>query len=104
MAGTLTVDTTPPAATSYLDRLLGLGGAVQDEYTGTDGSYRQLLHRPAPADVIDRGDSPAQVLFLLELDTERRDHLRALAVAHPDWPAPARQPWEPYIHRHTAAG
>lgn len=104
MAGTLTVDITPPVAASYLERLLGLGGAVQDEYAGTDASYLQLLHRPAPAEVIDRGDSPAQVLFLLELDTERRDHLRALAAAHPDRPAPARQPWESYIRRHTAAG
>lgn len=100
MTSTLTLDITRRAgATSYLDRLISLGGSVDEEYTGTEVSYRLLLRRLTPADAIDHCDTTAQVLFLLELDTDRRDQLRALAADH-DWPEPAVQPWEPYIRQH----
>lgn len=83
----------------YLERLLSLAGGVDEEFTGTEVSYRQLLTRTQPAHVIDRTDTPIQVLFLLELDTGRRDQLRTIAESH-GWPAPQPRPWDHYIATH----
>lgn len=81
---------------SFLQRFTSLHGSNTDAFTGDRVSYERLLGRVRPADVIEWGDTPNQVLILLELDTERRDQLRAIAGSH-GWPAPHPQAWDQYF-------
>lgn len=84
----------------YLTRLLALGTYDLEQDAPTLEQYTAQLQAIAPAEVIEVCDTAAQVLFLLTLDTERRDQLGRIASGH-NWPAPAAQPWDGYV-RHAA--
>jgi len=88
------------AGGSFLHRFTSLARSNTDAFTGDRASYDRLLQRVRPADVIEWGDTPGQVLMLLSLDTERRDQLRLIA-AHHGWPAPQPQPWDEYVALHS---
>lgn len=88
-----------PNRPSFLQRFASLQRSNAEAFTGDRASYEQLLQRVQPADVIERGDTPAQVLILLELDSERRDQLRTIAAPH-EWDVPQPQPWDQYVWAH----
>ncbi|HZM65545.1 MAG TPA: hypothetical protein VFC16_04495 [Nakamurella sp.] len=84
------------AGGTFLHRFTSLTRSNTDAFTGDRASYGQLLLRVPPADLIEWGDTPGQVLMLLSLDTERRDQLQSIAAPH-GWPAPQPQPWDEYV-------
>jgi hypothetical protein len=86
-----------PNRLSFLQRYATLQRSIAEAFTGDRASCEQLLQPVEPADVIERGDTPAQVLILLELDSERRDQLQTIATPH-EWHVP--QPWEQYVWAH----
>lgn len=88
-----------PNRPSFLQRFASLQRSNAEAFTGDRASYERLLHRVQPADVIEWGDTPAQVLILLELDSERRDQLRTIAAPH-GWHTPKPQPWDHYVWAH----
>ena len=89
---------------SFLQRFISLRCSNTDAFSGSRTSYERLLRRVPPADIIERGDTPGQVLMLLELDTVRRHQLCTIAASH-GWPAPQPQPWDQYVATyHSSAG
>ena len=87
------------ASGTFLHRFASLARSNTETFTGDRANYEQLLLRVCPADLIEWGDTPGQVLMLLALDTERRDQLRSIAASR-GWPAPRPQPWDEYVVEH----
>lgn len=89
---------TAAVSTSYLQRLLRLELSESDPSAITLEQYHHQMQGITPAEMIEPTDTAAQVLFLLTLDTERRDRLAHAAGAH-GWSPPEPQPWDCFVHQ-----